>query len=143
MLLKQSSDDLPTVNLTPMLDVVFNLMVFFMVGTKFTELDHQIKVDVPKVSQAGPLTSPPSKRIVSITREGTLWLDGRETTLPEITTELARARSEFPDLGVVVKGDGKGEFQKVADALAAVAQAGVAQTSICVRIEDVSTKTRR
>jgi biopolymer transport protein ExbD len=134
MLLKNTSDDLPTINLTPMLDVVFNLMVFFMVGTKFTELDHQIQVDVPKVSQAGPLTAPPSRRIVSVTREGQLWLDGKETSLSQITEELARARAEFPDLGVVVKGDGKGEFQIVADALAAVAQAGIAETSICVRI---------
>lgn len=59
MLLKQATDDVPTINLTPMLDVVFNLIVFFMVGTKFVEMDHAIPVDVPKVSDAGPMTAPP------------------------------------------------------------------------------------
>ena len=56
MLLKQATDDVPTINLTPMLDVVFNLIVFFMVGTKFVEMDDSIQVDVPKVSDAGPMT---------------------------------------------------------------------------------------
>ena len=138
MLLKQATDDLPTINLTPMLDVVFNLIVFFMVGTKFVDMDRSIEVDVPKVSQAGPLTAAPSRRVLSVTRDGTTALDGRVMSLDEVTRELAAARSEYPELAVLVKGDGEGRFQSVADALSACTQAGIADTAICVQIGEKS-----
>jgi biopolymer transport protein ExbD len=142
VLLKQSTDDLPTINLTPMLDVVFNLIVFFMVGTKFVEMDRSIQVDVPKVSDAGPLTSAPVRRVVTVTREGETALDGRTMSLGEVTSELAAARKEYPELAVLVKGDGEGRFQSVADALSACTRAGIADTSICVQLGDGGTKRR-
>lgn len=134
MLLKQATDDLPTINLTPMLDVVFNLIVFFMVGTKFVDMDRSIEVDVPKVSQAGPLTAAPSRRVVTVTRDGVMALDGRVMSLDEVARELAAARSEYPEIAVLVKGDGEGRFQSVADALSACTQAGIADTAICVQV---------
>lgn len=142
MLLKQATDDLPTINLTPMLDVVFNLIVFFMVGTKFVEMDHSIQVDVPKVSDAGPMTATPSRRVVTVTRDGSTALDGRTMSLPEITNDLATARKQYPELAVLVKGDGEGRFQSVADALSACTKAGIADTSICVQLGDGGTKRR-
>jgi biopolymer transport protein ExbD len=134
MLLKQATDDLPTINLTPMLDVVFNLIVFFMVGTKFVDMDRSIEVDVPKVSQAGPLTAAPSRRVLTVTRDGATALDGRVMSLDDVTRELTAARSEYPELAVLVKGDGEGRFQSVADALSACTQAGIADTAICVQV---------
>lgn len=140
MLLKQANDDLPSINLTPMLDVVFNLLVFFLVATKFAELDHTIEVDVPKVSSAGPLTAAPARRVLSVSRDGATALDGRVMPLNDLTRELAAARSEYPELAVLVKGDGEGRFQTVADALSACTQAGIADTAICVQIGDSTLK---
>lgn len=142
MLLKQTTDDLPTINLTPMLDVVFNLIVFFMVGTKFVDMDHSIQVDVPKVSDAGPMTAAPVRRVVTVTRDGATALDGKTMSLPEITSDLANAREQYPELAVLVKGDGEGRFQSVADALSACTKAGIADTSICVQLGDGGTKRR-
>jgi biopolymer transport protein ExbD len=142
MLLKQATDDLPTINLTPMLDVVFNLIVFFMVGTKFVDMDHSIQVDVPKVSDAGPMTAAPMRRVVTVTRDGATALDGKTMSLPEITSDLANARKQYPELAVLVKGDGEGRFQSVADALSACTKAGIADTSICVQLGDGGTQRR-
>jgi biopolymer transport protein ExbD len=144
MLLKHTStsDELPIINLTPMLDVVFNLIVFFMVGTKFVEMDHHLKLDLPRVSDAGPMVAAPSKKQVSVYRDGKIHLDGREVTLDQLTAQLRQACAEYPGLAVVVRGDGKGELQPVVDALAAVSKSGVAETSICVRLGD-GDKTRR
>jgi biopolymer transport protein ExbD len=142
MLLKQATDDLPTINLTPMLDVVFNLIVFFMVGTKFVEMDHSIQVDVPKVSDAGPMAAAPVRRVVTVTRDGATALDGKTMTLTEITSDLAAVRKQYPELAVLVKGDGEGRFQSVADALSACTKAGIADTSICVQLGDGGVKRR-
>jgi biopolymer transport protein ExbD len=134
MLLKQATDDLPTINLTPMLDVVFNLIVFFLVGTQFVEMDRSIQVDVPKVSDAGPLAPAPVRRVLTITRDGETALDGRTLSLEEIANELTLACRDYPDLAVLVKGDGEGRFQTVADALSTCSRAGIADTAIAVEL---------
>ena len=46
-------DELPALNLTSLIDVLFLLIIFFMVATKFDEMDRNIQVAVPKVAQAG------------------------------------------------------------------------------------------
>jgi biopolymer transport protein ExbD len=55
-------------------------------------------------------------------------------SLEEVTGELSVARSQYPELGVLVKGDGEGRFQTVAEALSACAKAGIADTAICVQL---------
>ena len=47
MALKTHFDETPNVNLTPMIDIVFLLIIFFMVGTKFTELERQLQLELP------------------------------------------------------------------------------------------------
>jgi biopolymer transport protein ExbD len=53
MPLKTHVDEQPTLNLTPMIDIVFLLIIFFMVGTKFTELERKMALEVPQVGDAG------------------------------------------------------------------------------------------
>jgi biopolymer transport protein ExbD len=134
MLLKKATEESPTINLTPMLDVVFNLIVFFMVGTKFVEMDHSMKLEVPTVSNAGPLISAPAKQEVHVYRSGVIMFNGREMTLAQLTQVLQQARREYPALSVLVRGDAEGRFQLVADALSAITQAGIEDTAICVRL---------
>src|SRR5690606_15367471 len=49
MPLKTHQDDMPAVNLTPMIDIVFQLIIFFMVGARFTELEKKVDLSVPEV----------------------------------------------------------------------------------------------
>ncbi len=134
MPLKTHLDDQPTLNLTPMIDVVFLLIIFFMVGTKFSELERKIGLRVPEVSDRGALTAAPEKRVVSVYRDGAITLDRAPVTLSELTEQLAAARSQYPDLGVLVRGDAAGEFQRVAEVLNACKQAGVRELGISVRL---------
>ena len=134
MPLKTHHDEQPTLTLTPMIDVVFLLIIFFMVGTKFTELERKIGLQVPEVSQAGALTAAPEKKVVNVYQDGHLALDQEPVTLDELTARLAEARSHYQDLGVLIRGDGQGTFQRVAEVLGACKQAGVAELGISVRI---------
>ena len=56
------------INMTPMIDVVFLLIIFFMVATKFTELERNIDLEVPQVAAAGDTQSPPQPRTVAVER---------------------------------------------------------------------------
>ena len=134
MPLKTQYDEQPAVNLTPMIDVVFLLIIFFMVGTQFSELERNIRLRVPEVSGAAALTPAPERRVVNVYQDGRIFLDGQNVTLAQLTKELAAARSQYNDLGVVVRGDAGGRFQRVAEVLDACKQADIAELGISVRI---------
>lgn len=137
MPLKTRHDDQPSLNLTPMIDVLFLLIIFFMVATKFSELERSIGVQVPAVARPGAMTAAPDKRVINIHNDGTLELDREAVTLDAITQRLAAARRQYHALGVVVRGDAHCAFQQVADVLAACRAARIAEIDIAVRVAAV------
>ena len=66
MPLKTHNDEQPSLNLTPMIDVVFLLIIFFMVGSQYSELERSIELEVPRVTDSGALTAAPEKRVVNV-----------------------------------------------------------------------------
>jgi len=133
MPLKTHVDEQPTLNLTPMIDIVFLLIIFFMVGTKFSELERKIGLEVPEVAGAEALTAAPEPKVVNVYRDGRITLDRAPITLEELTQTLAAAREQYADLGVLVRGDATGQYQPVAEVLNACKQAGVRELGISVR----------
>lgn len=136
MPLKTQADEQPSLNLTPMIDIVFLLIIFFMVGTKFTELsdaEHQLDIDVPEVGVASAMTPAPSKRVVKIHESGEIELDQEPVTLAELIDKLSEAQSQYPKLGVIVRGDRKTDLQNAAAVYSACLEAGVSDIGLAVR----------
>ena len=92
-------------NLTPMIDVVFNLIIFFMVATKFSEIERDLRVNPPAAQHAQPVTATPRELIVNVTDDGRLVISGVEYTPADLERLIARAAAENPDQSVVVRGD--------------------------------------
>ena len=134
MPLKTYQDELPAINLTPMLDIVFNLIIFFVVGTRFIGAETKLPVKVPEVSEAGKLQPAPEKRVINVYRDGRISLDDRFLTADQLRQELTAARGRYAGLGVVVRGDAEGTFQNVATVLNACRQAGISEMGISVRL---------
>jgi len=135
MPLKTQIDDMPNLNLTSMIDIVFLLIIFFMVGTKFVDQERKIALEVPHVSNHGALTSAPERRVVNVYRDGDVTIDGKSVSLTELVAQLTSARKQYAELGVLVRGDGSGEFQRVAEVLNACKQAGIAELAISVKAD--------
>ena len=133
MPLKTHLDDEPTLNLTAMLDVMFLLIIFFMLGTRFVDTERKIGLRVPEIVDRGALTDAPERKTVSIYRDGVVTLDQQPVTLEQLAGRLAAAHRQYPDLGVLVRGDAKSEFQGVASVLNACKQAGIQDLNIAVR----------
>ena len=134
MPLKPSADETPTVNMIPMIDMMFNLIIFFFVGTEFATQERNIALRVPEVVDKGALTTAPDRRVVNVFRDGKITLDEKEVSLSQLVDQLAAARKEYSDLGVLVRGDADGVFQRVAEVLNACKQAGIQELGITVRL---------
>jgi biopolymer transport protein ExbD len=134
MPLKTQQDEVPTINLTPMIDIVFQLIIFFMVGARFSEQEKQIDLQVPGVSTTAPLPQVPEKFVVNVFRDGHIALNNVDVSLPELTARLSQSKRERGDVKVTLRGDGAGDFQNVASALAAVREAGVEDIGLSVRM---------
>jgi biopolymer transport protein ExbD len=142
MPLKTLQDDAPALNLTSMIDVLFLLIIFFMVATKFDEMERNIEVAVPEVAQAGDAVPPARPLVVAVLAEGRVELDGVAVTLAELTARLSAARTPLTEPTVVIRGDAQCPFQHIASALGACQQAGISDLGITVRIASVGRTTR-
>lgn len=137
MPLRVQRDEQPSVNLTPMIDIVFLLIIFFMVGTKFSELteaERNISLTVPEVENARALTAAPKKRVINVFEDGKVTLDDVPVSLQELSDELTNAREQYLGLGVIVRGDAAAFYQHVADVLAACNSANINDLGISVRV---------
>lgn len=143
MPLKTQQDEQPSLNLTPMIDVVFLLIIFFMVATSFAEMERDIELELPEVAAAKAMTAAPKQRVVSVQSEGQIRLDGEEVSLAELTRKLSAAKAEYPELSVVIRGDAACAFQHVAASLAACKEAKISDLGITVRVAEGSRPTTR
>ena len=108
MPLKTYQDELPSINLTPMIDIVFNLIIFFVVGTRFVGAESKLPVQVPEVSEAGKLAPVLEKHVLNVYRDGQISLNDKFLTTGQLRQELEAARTRCPGLSVIVRGDGEG-----------------------------------
>lgn len=115
--MKAPSDDheeVVDINVVPMLDLAWNLLVVFMLVV--TASVQGISVDLPKASAAVSKIKPTTKAI-TITAEGTIFLDSFPVTIAELETRLTQEKAADPELPVLVRGDEKISYQKVIEVL--------------------------
>lgn len=143
MPLKTTQDETLSVNLTPMIDVVFLLVIFFMVATKFTEVERNIELELPSTAQAGETTPPPDPKTVAVFADGHVELDNQAVSLQELTAQLKQATTASDDVQVVIHGDSRCPFQHVAAALAACREANVSELGVTVELASQSGSLRR
>ncbi len=107
-------DEVVDINVVPMLDLAWNLLVVFMLVV--TASVQGISVNLPKASAAASKIKPTTKAI-TITAEGTIFLDSFPVTLPELETRLRQYKASDPNLPVVVRGDEKISYKSIIDVL--------------------------
>ncbi|HEX4131207.1 MAG TPA: biopolymer transporter ExbD [Pirellulales bacterium] len=84
------------INMTPMIDCVFLLLIFFLVATKFEEEEREMNVMLPQASEAMPLTAKPREMVVNVSREGHFVIGGQTITEPQLLGALEQASANNP-----------------------------------------------
>ena len=115
------------INITPMLDVAYVLLLIFIIMT--TASVQGITVNLPKASNTPSLSKPKTKAI-SITLDGSLYLDAYPVSVQELESRLAQFKAATPDLPVVIKADAAVQYQKVIEVLDIVARLQITQLGL-------------
>jgi biopolymer transport protein ExbD len=118
------------INITPMLDLAYVLLVIFIIMT--TASVQGLKVNLPKASAAPSLAKPQTKAI-TVTNEGKIFLDTIPVTLEELAQRLSQLKAQTPDFPVVVRGDGQTQYQKIMDVLDLLGRVGITQVGLATK----------
>jgi biopolymer transport protein ExbD len=118
------------INITPMLDLAYVLLVIFILMTTATV--QGLKVDLPRASNSPSLAKPQTKAI-TINNEGKVFLDTVPVTLPELEQRLSAQKAQTPDFPVVVRGDSLTQYQAVMNVLDVVGRIGITQIGLATK----------
>jgi biopolymer transport protein ExbD len=97
---------LGSLSLTPLIDVVFLLLIFFLVATRFEQEERDMDINLPRASEAQPTITPQQELFVNVTRDGDFVVDGRQLSLDNLQEKLAAAyRSNPGQQRVIIRAD--------------------------------------
>ncbi|HMB01101.1 MAG TPA: biopolymer transporter ExbD [Spirochaetota bacterium] len=122
-----SPEDSSEINVSPLLDMVFILLIFFVVTTTFTR-ETGVEVNKPKASSAMQIKDKTIK--MAVTREGTIHIHEKQVTLQELEKILERERARTPGVRGIIIADEKSETGMVMRVLDKCNNAGLKKTSV-------------
>jgi biopolymer transport protein ExbD len=115
------------IDLTPMLDVVFILLIFFIVTSVFVT-EAGIDVSKPEASTAEARSK--DLILIAISDDGQIWIDGEQVDPRFIRSRFERMLAETPNASVVIQGDRAAQNEHVMTILTAARDANIAAVSI-------------
>lgn len=118
---RAADSDEAVLDLTPMLDVVFIMLIFFIVTATFVK-EAGVQVTRPEASTAAE--EPSISMVVGITSDGDVWMDGREIDLNAVRITVERLRAENPRGTVIIQADVDSESGVLLEVVDQVRQAG-------------------
>jgi biopolymer transport protein ExbD len=127
----QQDDDL-RVELTSMTDIVFLLLIFFMVSTTFVDFSRRLDIQLPE-SKAAETLQEVQQYVVEMGAEGTLHLDGQRVRLEELQQRLQQSQGQASQRSVIIKADKRLPYGQVVTVLGLVRQANIHDIAVAVR----------
>lgn len=115
------------INITPMLDLAYVLLIIFIIMTTATV--QGIKVNLPKAS-ATPSLAKPQTKAITVTQDGTIYLDTYPVTMEELESRLRQYKAANADLPVVIKGDAAVQYEKVVNVLDLLGRLDITQLGL-------------
>lgn len=123
-----------SMNMTPMIDVVFLLIIFFLVSSHLAQQETQLELDLPTATTGTEADNTQNQRItINLTPDGRVLLGADVAEPDELTSRLTHEREESPTpLEVRIRADQSIDFGRVKPVLVACAKAGVWDVTFAV-----------
>jgi biopolymer transport protein ExbD len=127
MKVQGESEPYSDINITPMLDLAYVLLVIFIIMTTATV--QGIRVNLPKAT-ATPSLAKPQTKAVTVAADGTIYLDTYPVTMEQLESRLRMYKSSNPALPVVIKGDAAVQYEKVIQVLDLMSRLEITQLGL-------------
>jgi biopolymer transport protein ExbD len=124
---RSTHQTLTELNITPLLDLAFVLLVIFIITTTPVVNDLDLKLPAASKHEKDP---PRKANYITVEAGGQLWINKKAVDLSEIQGILAGLRLNDPDLNVIVRGDGKAKYRQIRAVLDACQQANIVKVDL-------------
>lgn len=124
---KSHHEALAQLNITPLLDLAFVLLVIFIITT--TPIVNDLDVDLPTASHR-PKDPKPKVNYVTVESSGKMFLNKEEVDIPALQEKLVALRLEDPDLSVVLRGSARTKYQRIVNVMDVLQQANVGKVNL-------------
>ena len=121
-------------NLTSLIDVIFNLLLFYMVATTFQTEERALEIDLPSAQSSGEL--PTEELVVSVLEDGRIFFRGTEVTREELVDRLKSVAAANPSTPVTIRGHRATRHEAIVGVMDACGLAGLANLSVGTTRED-------
>lgn len=123
-------DEAEEINMTPMLDVVFIMLIFFIVTASFVK---EAGIDVNRPEAATAVKKDRANILVAISDQGEIWINKRQVDVRAVQANIERLKAENPQGSVVIQADKKATTETLIKVMDASRAAGVFDVSIAAQ----------
>src|SRR5882724_7533084 len=117
-------------NLIPLMDMAFNLLIFFMAATSFTQLEKDLKVQLPRTAPFQTMSAPPKQIVINIRRDGSNVVAGKTYTNDELGKLLESQLKPDPARAVLIRADEQSIMKYFAGVASLCKRSGVNEVKI-------------
>ncbi|MCY3750144.1 MAG: biopolymer transporter ExbD [Gammaproteobacteria bacterium] len=122
-----STDDESEVNITPLIDIVFIMLIFFIVTATFVK---EAGIDVNKPDAPTAEVKKKANILIAIDANNNIWLDRRKIDIRSVIPNIKRLRAENPQGSVVIQADEESKNKMLVEVMDAARQAGVVNIAL-------------
>ena len=131
-----SSDPGVSIDLTPVIDMVFLLLIFFLVATTFHQTEREMRIALPTASAAEPISTLLREFVINVDSEGQIFMSGRLITAEELAARVKEAVSVNPDQKVTVRGDRAASYASIVSVLDVCKSSGIQEPYLDTVLEN-------
>ena len=128
---QSAHESLTELNITPLLDLAFVLLVIFIITTIPPVKDMDLKLPVAAKHQKDP---PHKAKYLSVQADGHLFMDREEMNVGDLLGRLISLRTDDPDLNIIVRGDAKTKYRQIRAVLVICQQANIVKVDLATEV---------
>ena len=121
----EAQDREVTLEMTPLIDIVFLLLIFFLVATTFQQTEREMQIALPQAAFSGPISTALREIIINVDAEGTIIVSGRTIEPDDLRALIENAMTVNPDQKVTVRGDRNAAYAHIVRVLDICKSGGV------------------
>ena len=111
--------------LAPMIDIVFLLLIFFIVTWQFSRSETELNVSVPTAEEGSELNRPKGEIIINVLSDGVIRVEGLTVDLLQLQDKLSAIARQFENQPVRIRGDGQVPYQRIVEVIDTCQKSGI------------------